>query len=296
MFGKLFRTQNEAAQGAERSLTDVHEAHPQRACLETSTKAPDRRSGRVIAWENEIELLKALCKFGWLTSRQIGEWVWPAASQQTQMARRTLTRLKALDQLLVRTLPNGVPAYLLSASGAARLREHGVDARSGKDVRIARWLHRAICNWHAITLRNGWGHEVYSEHELYTGRCPIGHCWGKMADTVQVQGPYLRWVEVEHSRRRPSDMRRLMHLLVHGPLNPTYTADLELVSIELVTTDVRLTNSIEARLDKEIALKRLTDQQRHQIQARTLVCVLTLTPGLIATEYTTWREPLLASA
>lgn len=304
MYDKLFRTKSAPRTTAQEAdpehtlirkqvISDSPAQASAQASVQASVRASVHDSGRVIALANEVEILRALHKFAWLTSRQIGEWVWPAASQQTQMARRTLARLKALEQVLVRTLPNGIPAYMLSASGAARLREHGVEARSGKDARTARWLHRAICNWHAITLRNIWGQEVYSEHELYTGRCPIGEWCGKLADTIQVRGGKFVWVEVEHSRRRPSDMQKLLHLLVHGPRNPLYAHDRELMSIQLVTTDSRLTDAISAALTKELDNLELGPRERHEIRCRTRICVLALTPGLMATDYPVWCELLL---
>lgn len=303
MLDKLFRTNlvrheepNSNADTLVSTPADASHPAPPGTPTHASQHTPDKRSGQVIACENEVNILHALNKFGWLTSRQLGEWVWPGGTQQAQMARRTLNRLKRLSQVLVFTLPNGVPAYALSSAGATRLGEHGIDARSGKDLRMGRWIHRALCNWHSITVRNVYGHDVYSEHELYTRRCPVGLWCGKVADSVQVRRTGFTWIEAEHSRRRPSDMRKLMHLLVHGPLNPIYAHDLKLKNIELITTDARLTDRIATVLTKELDSLPLTDQQRHLIRTQVYVSVLTMTPGLIVEDYPVWRDLLLGYA
>jgi hypothetical protein len=235
--------------------------------------------------------LKALHKFGWLTSRQVAEWVWPNCSQSVQMARRTLNRLDKLGQLLTGNLPNGVRIYALSASGADRLRSQGVRARSGKDIGLRRWQHRAICNWHGILL-HGYGYEIDTEHELYAERGQITQWYGKLADVIGYSNGRFRWVEVEHSRRKPSDLRKLLHLLMHGPTHPQYAHDMSLECIELVTTDMRLVRAIAGALQRKIHQDGIPHEDRRRIWTSIVVTELRISPGLILTDHSTWAISL----
>jgi len=299
MLEKLFRNKptindNHSAQpnGAEPASDRASDQAADNALIYASDNVHPAQSGRVIANENELEILQGLHKFGWLTSRQVAAWVWPHGSQQVQMARRTLSRLNNLGQLLKGTLPNGVPIYGLSASGASRLGELGIRARSGKDIRVSRWQHRAICNWYAILIGTD-GYEVSTEHELYAGRAPIRHWCGKLADVIGYRDEQFHWVEVEHSRRKPSDMQKLVHLLMQGPLHPRYAHDLTLGSIELVTTDTKLIKPIAVALERAMFAQGVPREERLIIWSRVVVTVLKISPGLVLLDYAShWAIPL----
>jgi len=285
MHEKILRTKSRITQVTESQCSaidagsDTSGQMSHDALGKASESASLGRSGREIARENEVAALHALNKFGWLPSRQLAAWLWPTRTQQVQMVRRTLNRLRQQGQLLVCTLPNGIPAYALSTSGAARLRERGVEAKSGKDLRLGRWQHRAICNWHCIVLR-GMGYEIFTEHELYTGRSLVANWHGKLADVIGISSRGFRWVEVEHSRRRPSDMRKLLHLLIQAPLHPSYTHDMSLEGVELVTTDVTLTNAIAAALQKEMKSLEMSEVDQLVISRRVIVTELQISSGL----------------
>jgi len=302
MLDKLFRNTSSNTSQTGTKPDDIQNAPDRASDLmlpHADNSAPDsasasvtvRLSGHEIAIDNEIEILKALHKFGWLTSRQIAQWGWPNGAQRVQMARRTLNRLKEAGQLLTGNLPNGVPVYALSASGAARLYDHGIRARSGKDIGFRRWQHRAICNWHAILLHSH-GYEIDTEYELYAGRARIPQWYGKIADVIGYSDDRFRWVEVEHSRRKPSDLRKMLHLLTHAPMNPRYAHNMSLECIEFVTTDIRLTNALARALEKALADDVIPNEHKRTIWASIVVTELKISPGLILTDHVRWAMPL----
>lgn len=81
------------------------------------------RDGRMVAAENEVRVLRALHRFGWLRTRDIAALLWrlwrknpvdgepdlkplDATSSGLRMAQRTLRRLAAEHQLLRAQAPN----------------------------------------------------------------------------------------------------------------------------------------------------------------------------------------------
>lgn len=130
--------------------------------------------GRLVAVENELKILLALHRFGWLPTRHLHAYVWPE-SAAPRMAQRTLERLREAGEVLHKRGRDGAVVYALTALGAKRLRKvYGIDASSVKDIarRIERnYEHRCTANEVAIWWSQ---HErcagFETEHEVSSGR------------------------------------------------------------------------------------------------------------------------------
>jgi hypothetical protein len=192
------------------------------------------RDGREIARENEVKVLRALHRCGWLSSRQIGALAWqpwsksPSATPDLtppvatasgwRMAQRTLRRLFDRKQVLRSRAPNGSLIYALSEAGARRLQQLGVPASSGKDLirsfSAAQFLHRSIANSVFIGGLIA-GFKCSSENEIARDRW-IGTAngiAGKKADVVLQGNGQIWWIEIERSRKSARDYAKLLSWL-----------------------------------------------------------------------------------
>lgn len=183
--------------------------------------------------ENEIAILFWVARFGWLITAQIVILVWRRQSAK-RMAQMTLARLINSGYLEDRTLPNAIPAYVLTRKGAERVRnETGYPAHSTnrlypqavwkthhEKLSISDYFHRACCNWIAIyqfinPLEDGVNifKHLWTEHEIRQGLGnpppPPTNEFGKLPDLIFLhankENPEDAWivlVEVETSRRR----------------------------------------------------------------------------------------------
>lgn len=151
----------------------------------------ERQTQAVLLW---------LHRFGWLTSRMVAALVFPTASQSWPLARRLLKKLLADKLILVRALPQGGDVYLLSVKGARLLKEStGFAASSGQSLAIGNAQHRACGTWFLIGQLQA-GQDIFTEHEIASGRAPIQTLNGKMPDALVVHdGGLVTWVEVENS-------------------------------------------------------------------------------------------------
>lgn len=190
--------------------------------------APD---GRIRATENEIGILRALSRFGWLTGRSLAAMFWstranvptqapsfqPATvtSSGLRMAQRTVRRLLQKGEVLRASAPGGRVIYALAEAGARRLRQAGVPASTGKDLirgfSAAHFQHRDLANQVAI---RGFidGFRISTEREIACdkwlgGAAGIG---GKKPDVLLRSGKKIFWVEVEKSRRNSKDFAKLV--------------------------------------------------------------------------------------
>lgn len=179
--------------------------------------------GRLIAEANELRLLRALHRFGWLTARQIARLLWPGQRQGRRMAQRTLRRLGEQGLILPRRLPYGVIGYVLGAGGARVLRARDATqthVRGGRDLKLKHPYHRAIANDYlidkALELDACIGDEtvgIWTEHEIQRGLAPSPEAYpeGKkfVPDGMWYQGPMTSWIEIENaakSRRRKDEI------------------------------------------------------------------------------------------
>lgn len=195
--------------------------------------APD---GRVRAAENEVRVLRALHRFGWLTAKNCAALLWgrpwaktpaPAPSLELvavraaglRMAQRTLARLVRSRQILRAPAPGGHVIYALAEAGVRRLVEIGAPASTGKDLirrfSAAQFLHRHTANVVAIRALVD-GFKVSTEREIAQQDRWLGGAdgiHGKKPDVLIRAGQSVWWVEVENARRRATDYAKLLKWL-----------------------------------------------------------------------------------
>ncbi len=190
--------------------------------------------GRRVAADNEVRILRALHRFGWLRTRDLAVLVWstwarnpkgelsfaqvePTASQ-LRMAQRTLRRLLEQRMVLRATAPDGAQIYAVAEPGARRLQDVGLPAASGKDLvrsfSASYYRHRCIANAIAVASIVQ-GYRVSTEREISRGAWAGGEngLAGKKPDVLLRSGSAWTWVEVERSRRNAKDYAALLNWL-----------------------------------------------------------------------------------
>lgn len=189
------------------------------------------KDGRQLARENEIRVLRALHRFGWLRTRDVAALCWRrwasrpsgppniAPSQPTasavRMAQRTLRRLREARLVILGQGPDGSFIYALSESGARGLKNIGMTAISGKDLvrgfSSAYYRHRCIANQIAISAMVQ-GFRISTEREIAQGLWLGGETGiaGKRPDILLRSGHRVWWVEVERSRKNAKDYKALL--------------------------------------------------------------------------------------
>lgn len=191
--------------------------------------------GRQLAVANEIRVLRALNRFGWLRTRDLAVLVWQrwahrptdepclaplkATASNLRMAQRTLRRLLVQRMVLRAAGPDGSQIYAVSEPGARRLQDAGLTASSGKDLvrsfSAGHFRHRCIANEVAIAgIVQGF--KVSTEREVARGLWPGGESGfaGKKPDVLLRAGRLWTWIEVERSRRNATDYTALLRWLV----------------------------------------------------------------------------------
>lgn len=192
------------------------------------------RDGRDVARANELRVLKALHKHGWLRTRDLAALLWSktgakrsqgfvpqpivVTSSALCMAQRTLARLRRDRKVIHIQAPDGSLIYGLSEAGARQLVGLGIPAKSGKDqlrrISLSHYHHRRLANETAIvaTLQ---GYRVVSEAEIAAGLWFAGTdgIKGKRPDVVIREGNSVWLVEVERSRRNQKDYGKLLNWL-----------------------------------------------------------------------------------
>jgi hypothetical protein len=238
-----------------------------------------------------------LHRFSWLTSRMLAALTFSTASQSWPLARRLLKKMLADKLILVRPLPQGGDAYLLSAKGARLLNETtGVNASSGQNLAIANAQHRACGNWYLISQLQA-GLEVFTEHEIASGRAPFQTVNGKQFDAAVVHalednGTRLVSVcEIEHAsknrQRRQAICDSATRHLGRNTLTRLGTdatgADLYLARLVIVATGV---DSLRSMVATFLEAHRLLIASEACL-ASVDVAVLPVSPSLVAGEITT---------
>lgn len=189
------------------------------------------RDGRAIARENEIRMLRALHRFGWMRTRDLAVLVWvtwaknpigvpdlapvaPTASA-LRMAQRTLRRMRDKRLVLSHKAPDGSSIYALAEGGVRALEQLGIVSGSGKDLvrnsSAAHYRHRCISSQIAIAAIVR-GYRVSSEREIAQGAWLGGELGiaGKRPDVLIRSAETAWWVEVERSRKNATDYARLL--------------------------------------------------------------------------------------
>lgn len=201
---------------------------------------PDKRMTGEL---NELAVLRALHRFGWLTTRMTAYAVWPASSQAQAMARRTLARLRKAAEVIERELPDsGGSCHVLTPAGARRLRRaSGELAESGVALRLGNPVHRACSNWFLLRKQiEGFG--IWTEHEIQTGRAGHYAYEGKVADGYYFADGCLVWVEVENTWKNREERARIVRL-VEDNLDPPDGADAAADSVSLGRVAIVSTNT-----------------------------------------------------
>jgi len=190
-----------------------------------------KRDGREIARQNELRVMKALHKFGWLRTRDVAALLWMKSrakplgdfvptpivvtASAMRMAQRTLLRLRNDRKVIWIQAPDGSTIYGLAEAGARQLISLDIPAKSAKDsvrrVSMSHYHHRRIANEIAIVAQLQ-GYRAASEAEIAAGVWLGGMkgIQGKKPDVVVRDGKNVWWVEVERSRRNANDYVKLL--------------------------------------------------------------------------------------
>ena len=225
---KLLSKQQDAAKDTQHNTIPAAEDSPDITHPLLKNIPPGVKQGR----DNEDRVLLTLHKFGWLTTRQIAQTVWPDSKSSIAMARRVLNRLKDRKCLVSRALPQQNRAWVLSAEGVRRLHKNGYQsAKRGTDLlrgkKANAWFHRWLAN--EILIQSGLPFESFAtEYEIQGFRSPLSvyppytrSYLGKIPDALHIQQSangrtYLTWIEVELSKKRISDLRNLIQFIVQA--------------------------------------------------------------------------------
>ena len=266
--------------GGESPLADIA-AHLLGDANTAELLPPDNR---ITGDTQTLKLLTWLHRANWLTSRMVAALVFPTASQSWPLARRLLKKLLADKLVLVRALPQGGDAYLLSAKGARLLNETtGLPAKSGQGVPTGDAMHRGCGMWYLIAQVQA-GLEVFTEREIAAGLAPFQTINGKLVDgAVLHDGGLLTVVEVENTFKNRERRQAICSLAARhlGREKMTEVAPgLYLARLAVVCTNVDALRSIAG-----------TFQEAHRMQtapegalAAVDVAVLPISPSLVPGE------------
>lgn len=90
--------------------------------------------------EQAREAMLAIATAGWLTTAQVGAWIWPELAHDSARKRalKLVTRLVRKGYLLTRETPTGTRAYILTRSGSLECRRWLGDevGRDGYDLSV----------------------------------------------------------------------------------------------------------------------------------------------------------------
>lgn len=190
-----------------------------------------KQDGREVARSNEVRVLRALHRFGWLRTRDLAALCWrrwasrpsgspglepvqPTASA-VRMAQRTMCRLRDGRMVITGQGPDGSVIYALSEGGARVLKDTGVAAVSGKDLvrdfSAAYYRHRCVANEIAVSGMVQ-GFRAATEREIAQGFWLGGSLGieGKRPDVLLRSRNQVWWVEVERSRKNAKEYQALL--------------------------------------------------------------------------------------
>jgi hypothetical protein len=238
---------------------------------------------RITGERNRTNVLAAISRFGWLTSKMVAAICWADAAQGLTMARRTLKALGD-DKLVVARAVAGTPVFVLSARGARLLTEQtGKHAESGYALALGNPVHRAASNWFLIRALHQ-GMDVVTEHEIATGRGPCKVLHGKVADGLVIADDGLcTWVEVENAPKKSQAERAKTTALARVSLgNGLLTAigpDLWLARLAIVGTNLPALRHVVASFQAAHHAQELRDSQLAEVDLHLLPVSASLVPG-----------------
>lgn len=192
---------------------------------------PVTKDGRLIAYENQKRVLRALSRFGWLKTKDLAALCWGKwesnnediptiqpinySKSSIRSAQITLRRMRNSRFVLRALAPDGAWIYSLSERGAIFLRSIGIQAKTGKDVirgfSLSQYRHRSVSNAIAISALLQ-GYRVSTEREIAQGKWLGGLSGinGKKPDVIIKSGKNIYWIEVERSRKNSKDYFKLI--------------------------------------------------------------------------------------
>jgi hypothetical protein len=198
------------------------------AALYGDTYTPERNMNkREQGMHYRVQMLRALARLGYATTRQLAKIVWRRCDGSTRkMTGRTLRGLVDSGYIVTKRVGDSVNGEQLAAvtiAGATWLAEHGDPLPYGK-AHARDWLrhahsHRTACNSvYAATVGLFPDTRAWSELEIRAGMAPLaqlaysfdGAVLGKIPDVLLELIGGLAWVEVENSWRSDKDLRKVV--------------------------------------------------------------------------------------
>lgn len=166
-----------------------------------------------------LELLELVARFGSLLSTQIARKLYPSIKPASAQ-RQTQRLIKALTEqglsLAKRSTQFEPQEITLAEKGARTLRSHGINAKTGKDLKAGR--HRKAINDTLISAMLD-DYLIFTEHEIITERAPVKEFNGKIPDGLlykrEPDGTISAcWLEVEATRRGGRDLNTICEWLL----------------------------------------------------------------------------------
>ena len=174
--------------------------------------------------ENELHVLFALARFGWLTNHQIGQVLWPNVNQSTEKSRRVLRRLVHKNEVTFVPLDGSpgaqIRAYFLKPFGMKRVLTESVFAQQIRVKNTRRSItdpryqyHRFLSNQLLIDIRHRRiempfdvsAEQIFMcEHEMQPVRRDLNGHFGCIPDALVNHAGELLVCEVENSVRGPA--------------------------------------------------------------------------------------------
>lgn len=171
-----------------------------------------------LSFQNDIQGLSWLHRFGWLRTHELGPLLWPSNTAARHRADRLARSWRERGLVIERTLPMRAGRALVLAAGGVRfLGAAGVEASSGKDVGETHrglwvppltWRHDLLAAGVLVDLHLK-GFEVLPETHI---RRHAGKSL-KLPDGLAVKGPQVIYLEVEMARKSGASMRTLADAL-----------------------------------------------------------------------------------
>lgn len=206
--------------------------------------------GRLIAYENEIKVLKAVNLFGHLRRSDLAAAVWPISPAESglRMCGRTLRRLLDAEELVEKPNTHGSMSVVLTPRGARRLNGLGIEADDGRrlsSVEGSQFYHRTMGTRYLIDKMSD-SNKVYGEYAFLKDRAPVSRAhlserYHKYPDGLIIHPGDERgytssvraadWVEVESTIKNDDDYEKMIRiaLKVGSWLNASETCVLDRV-------------------------------------------------------------------
>lgn len=163
--------------------------------------------------ELDYQGLRWVWDFRWLRPQELGRLLWPKVGHATKNAERLCRKWESNGLIIRRKLPNhNGTAIVLSDRGAELLREHGIDAKTGKDIgKVAgtewtppiTWKHSILAAG-VLSISHERGHTIYPESKIRRENLDVNI--KKIPDgIIEFKGKNNRtlnlWLEVELSKK-----------------------------------------------------------------------------------------------